>query len=194
MNIGKLKRYIVKKIEEEIPEDLYYHGLHHTLEVLETCNRYIRRMKIGREDAYLLRTAALMHDLGIMWNYDNHEEFGASYVHKTLPDWGYNADQIKIVSNLILATRTPQQPNTELENILCDADLDYLGTKNFHSIGATLFKELNIRNRVKSNKEWDTIQVKFLRAHYYHTDYARKYREPVKQEYLKEILKKWGWN
>ena len=173
MNIGKLKRFIVKKIEKEIPEDLYYHGLHHTLEVLETCNRYIRRMNIGREDAYLLRTAALMHDLGIMWNYDNHEEFGSSYVQKTLPEWGYTTNQIEIIANLILATRIPQKPDTELQNIICDADLDYLGTENFYSIGVTLYKELHIRNRVKSVKEWDAIQGKFLRAHSYHTDYAR---------------------
>ena len=83
-NIRKLKTFVVGKIKEEIPATLTYHGLHHTLDVLRVCNDYIKRLKINSEDAYVLRTAALMHDIGIMWNYQNHEEQGMNFVRNEL--------------------------------------------------------------------------------------------------------------
>ncbi|MBC7884323.1 MAG: HD domain-containing protein [Saprospiraceae bacterium] len=193
MNIGKLKKFIIAKITNEIPDALSYHGVHHTLDVLNACNAYIRRLKIAGKDAYLLRTAALMHDIGIMWNYFNHEEQGIKYVRETLPGWGYSSNDIDRICSMIGATRLPQKPTNLLEQILCDADVDYLGTDLFYSIGETLFKEFLVYNVVKNEEEWDRLQVKFLSTHSYHTAYGKKYREPVKRNYLTEIVHKWGW-
>lgn len=193
MNIAQLKSFVVNKIKTEKPADLYYHGLRHTLEVLESCDQYIQRMNINEEDAYLLRTAALMHDLGILWSYSNHEEHGVAFIRKELPKRGYSEEQIETITQLVLATQIPQKPKTVLQNIICDADLDYLGTDDFYSTGNLLYKELMAKNVVSNEKEWDKLQVNFLRSHHYHTDFAKEHREPIKQKYLQEILDKWGW-
>lgn len=190
-NIRKLKNFVVEKIVEEIPATLTYHGLHHTLDVLRVCNDYIKRLKIESADAYLLRTAALMHDIGIMWNYKNHEEQGMDFVRSELPNWGYSQPQIEKVCGMIQATQIPQKPNNILEQIICDADLDYLGTDKFYSIGETLYKEFLVYEVIKNEKEWDMLQINFLSNHSYHTDFAKRNRQPVKLKYLKEIKKKW---
>lgn len=193
-NIRKLKAFVVDKIKEEIPTTLTYHGLHHTLDVLRVCNDYIKRLKIKSEDAYLLRTAALMHDIGIMWNYQNHEEQGMDFVRNELPKWGYNPKEIDRVCGMIQATRIPQNPTNILEEIICDADLDYLGTDKFYSIGETLFKEFIVYGVVKDEESWDKLQINFLDKHRYHTDFAKRNREPVKRMFLKEIRAKWDMN
>ena len=193
MNIRKLKSFVIDKIKKEIPSNLSYHGVHHTLDVLNSCNEYIKRLKIEHHDAYLLRTAALMHDIGIMWNYFNHEEQGIEFVRETLPGRGYSKKDIDIVSNLILATRIPQTPNTLLEEIICDADLDYLGTDMFYITGDTLYKEFLEYKVISNEEEWDKLQVKFLTNHRYHTNFAKRNREPIKRKYLQEIKLKWGW-
>lgn len=67
MTIKKLKDFITSKLSSELPDKFYYHGVQHTLDVLNVCNQYIRRMKIKPRDSYLLCTAALMHGTGIIW-------------------------------------------------------------------------------------------------------------------------------
>lgn len=191
-NIRKLKTFVVGKIKEEIPATLTYHGLHHTLDVLRVCNDYIKRLKINSEDAYVLRTAALMHDIGIMWNYQNHEEQGMDFVRNELPNWGYSQKEIDRICGMIQATRIPQNPTNILEEIICDADLDYLGTDKFYSIGETLFKEFIVYGVVKDEESWDKLQINFLDRHRYHTDFAKRNREPVKRRFLEEIKAKWN--
>jgi len=193
MNIRKIKYFIFEKIKKEIPKNLTYHGLHHTIDVLEVCNQYIKRMNIAPHDAFLLRTAALMHDLGFIRDYDNHEVESVNYAKEILPDWNYSKSDIDIISGMILATKVPQKPTTVLEQIICDADLDYLGTDSFYSLGEMLFHELRSYNKVSTKKEWDRLQVRFLQKHKFHTPFAKKHREPVKQKFLTEILNKWGW-
>ncbi len=193
MNTRKLKQFIITKLESELSEKLIYHGFHHTLHVLKSCNQYIKRMHIGTHDAYLLRTAAIMHDTGFIWGFDNHEDESITYTRNILPDWNYSEQEIDKIIGMINATKKPQTPSTVLEQILADSDLDYLGTEYFYKIGNKLYNELLAFNKISNEEEWDRIQVQFLRDHHYHTPFAIKYRTPVKQKYLKEILDKWGW-
>jgi len=193
MSIRSLKKFIVRKINAEIPQNLSYHGVHHTLDVLEACNNLIKRMKVNKSDAHLIRTAALLHDIGIMWTYINHEEYGIEYVKDLLPSWGYTGEDILAICNMIKATQIPQNPQNLLEMILCDADLDYLGTANFYTIGDTLFREFIEYKVVANEEDWDKLQVKFLTSHHYHTPYSKKHREPLKNKYMLEIIDKWSW-
>ena len=192
VNVRKLKNFILQKIGNEIPDTLKYHGIHHTIEVYDTCNKYIKRLKLAPKEGYLLRSAALLHDIGIMWNYGNHEESGMEYARKILPDWGYSKNDIERICGMVAATRIPQQPQNLLEQIICDADLDYLGTDKLYSIGETLFEEFKIYGIVKDEESWDKLQINFLDAHRYHTDFAKRNREPVKREYLKILKSKWN--
>ena len=193
MNIGKLKRFIIEKLKKELSEKLTYHGALHTLYVLKSCNQYIKRMQIGANDAYLLRTAAIMHDTGFMWNFDNHEDESIKYTKELLPGWNYSSSDIDKIVGMIQATKKPQQPKNALEQILADSDLDYLGTEYFYTIGNKLYTELLAINKISTKEEWNRLQVTFLQEHKYHTPFAIKYRKPVKQKYLKEIMDKWGW-
>jgi predicted metal-dependent HD superfamily phosphohydrolase len=193
MNTGKLKRFIFGKLESELSEKLTYHGVNHSKYVLLSCEKYIKRMHIPSEEAYLLRTAAIMHDIGYIWTFDNHEAESINYARKILPGWNYTDSEIERIAAMIAATRIPQKPANVLEQIIADSDLDYLGTGSYYKIGNKLYQELLAFNKIANEKEWDRLQVKFLQNHQYHTPFAKKNREPVKQKYLNEIMAKWGW-
>lgn len=193
MNIRKLKIFIFDKLRAELPQKLSYHGLHHTMDVLNVCNQYIRRLKLNGTDAYLLRTASLMHDVGIIWAYSGHEQASAEYARQILPEYGYKKQEIERVCSMILSTCIPQQPKNICEQILCDADLDYLGRKDVFPISQTLYNEFLAYRVVQDEESWDRLQVNFLRKHQYHTDFALRYRAPKKQIYLEGILRKWNW-
>jgi hypothetical protein len=80
-----------------------------------------------------------------------------------------------------MATRVPQQPSNLLEQIICDADLDYLGRPDFPEIAGLLKKELLEYGLVKNDHEWKSLQQTFLTKHHYHTQSSILLRQPVKE-------------
>ncbi len=140
----------------------------------------------------LLRTGVLFHDFGFTRSFDDHERNGAILAEKVLPDYGFSPEEIKIVEGLIMSTKIPQKPETELEKIICDADLDYLGRDDYYPISNTLFQELKSLGKIKTQAEWNALQVGFLEAHKYHTSYAIENRQPEKEKRIAELKAKNG--
>lgn len=185
----EVEKYIEEKLKSELPSDLYYHGLHHTQDVLRSAQMIGKEEGINDEDMLLLKVAVLYHDAGFTHVYKNHEEEGCNMVRADLPKFGFTAQDIEKICGMIMATRIPQNPQTQLERIIADADLEYLGTDRFDEIGQTLYKEMRVYVSLESERQWNTIQMNFLKNHHYHTDFCRKNREPKKQENLKKVLK-----
>ena len=73
---------------------------------------------------------------------------------------------------------------------MCDADLDYLGRDDFHAIADLLRRELREHGKLKTDKAWDEIQIKFLEQHTYFTDSAIKLRQDKKTHHIQEIKDK----
>lgn len=191
MELKALKQYVFNWLSKALPQDLYYHGLHHTQDVLSSVKMYMEAESVSDADhQIILQTGAIMHDVGFTHTYQNHEEKGVEIAQELLPAYGYNQDQIQQVSGLIMATKVPQQPQNHLEQILCDCDLDYLGRDDFYNISQTLFEEWKAYNMVDDLVAFDTIQVKFLEKHHYFTAFAKKHRAPQKAQYVEEIKKR----
>lgn len=179
--------YILSRLEKELPEHLSYHGRHHTLDVIEAVERIARHEGIHEHSINLLIVAAAYHDSGFIFGHENHEEKGCEIARQALPDFGCDEQTIDQVCRMIMATKVPQSPSGELSDILCDADLDYLGRPDFKPISTSLFEELKYHGVVADLETWNRIQVKFLRQHHYHTEYGRRFRQPEKEKYLKEL-------
>jgi predicted metal-dependent HD superfamily phosphohydrolase len=190
----KIRKRILGILNTKLPKGLYYHGIHHTLDALHVSDRYIKqcyqnikRDKQNDHIAKLLRLGVLFHDIGFTVSFNEHELRGTEIAEKIMNEYSFSQEDIDIVKGLIMATRIPQTPNNYLEKIICDVDLDYLGRNDFYKISNQLYEELKF-NRVVSNKlEWNKIQIKFLEAHKYHTDFAKKYRQPEKEKRIAEI-------
>jgi len=181
------EKFILQYLEKELPDNLSYHGLHHTLDVFNAAMKIASTENLSAKEIKLLRIAILYHDAGFTTKYKDHEEKGCEMARKNLPSFGYTDGDIKIICGMIMATQIPQTPKTILEKIICDADLDYLGRNDFYEISNTLFQEMKIYNNLHDEKEWNKIQKKFLDKHQYHTEFGKKHREHKKQQYLQEI-------
>ena len=182
-----LRKKSLKLLSTQLSKDLCYHGIHHTLDVLKVVNQYIKREKVHAQDAKLLRIGALLHDIGFTVSYTDHELRSVEIATKLMSELDFSKEHIKTVNGLILSTRVPQKPKNILEKIICDSDLDYLGRSDFYSKSNLLFKELKTYSNIESKLEWNKLQVKFLKAHKYHTKFANKYRQPQKMKRILEI-------
>ncbi|GAB5555396.1 MAG: hypothetical protein Sapg2KO_49870 [Saprospiraceae bacterium] len=187
MDYQGAKSFIIDKLSRELSDELTYHGLHHTLDVLQSVEELCYLEGVSDEDRILLKTAALFHDSGFMVGSNNHEEYSCQIASYYLPEYGYQKEEIERINQMIMATKIPQSPKDKLAQLLCDADLDYLGRDDFYSIGHSLYQELRLRSVVEEEMTWKKIQVDFLEQHEFFTDANKRRRAPKKEGFLKEL-------
>ena len=183
-----LRKYVLNKLKADLPEHLTYHGIEHTMDVLDVCEQYIRRLNLVEEERFLLRIGAVVHDMGFLKGSVNHEEVGAGMASELMLELGMKAAQIEEVTGLVLSTKIPQTPKNELQKIICDADLDYLGRDDYPEISQRLYKEFKFMKVIQTDEDWKNLQINFLKAHYFHTPFAIANRAPKKQYWLNKLL------
>ena len=187
MQFEAVKKFISSKLKKELPANLFYHSIGHINDVYSAAENLARLEQVDGENLKLLLTAVLFHDSGFTVQPKNHEETSCEIAKMHLPDFGYTDSQIKVICGLIMATKMPQTPHNHLEQIICDADLDYLGRDDFYTIGNKLYTELGIYGMIQTELEWNRLQVRFLESHHYFTDSAKKLRQAGKDAHLKNI-------
>lgn len=181
---------VLRALSNGLAADLYYHCVEHTMDVEAQAERIARAENITEEDLFLLKIACLYHDSGFLSTYAAHEEASCVIAKKELAEAGLTNSEIETICGMIMATRIPQTPHTKLEEIICDADLDYLGREDFFPISSNLFRELKARNLVSSEPEWNEIQRKFFMQHTYFTATTKNLRDQQKAAHLEIILTK----
>jgi uncharacterized protein len=182
-NFKRAKFYVFERLGAELPDDLPYHGIHHTRDdVLPAAERLAALAELRDEDELLLRTAVLYHDVGYIERYDQNEPVGARVAAQTLPDFGYSPAQIAVIRGIILATRMPQAPRTMLQSLMCDADLDSLGRDDYLEISHRLRDELALHGLAMPLTAWYKRQHTFLSQHTFFTEAARMLRRTKKLE------------
>lgn len=184
------EKFILAKLETELPTSLTYHNIDHIHDVLAAAVRIAQVESIDEGEMALLRIAALYHDSGFIETYKNHEAQGCTLAKETLPQFGFSNDQLESICSMIMATKIPQTPQNKSDRILCDADLDYLGRSDFYEIGDRLFAEMKERGFIETVREWNLTQKVFLENHRYHTAFGKTQREQQKQKHLAEIITK----
>jgi hypothetical protein len=186
----RIKNHILKKLEQGLGERLTYHTIHHVKDVLKQAERIALSEGItDQEPLFLLKVSALYHDAGFLFVYTGHEEKSCDIAKEDLPRFGITPRQLDIILGLIRATRVPQDPANHLEEILCDADLDYLGRDDFYPISRTLYKELLSFHLLAGERQWNEIQVRFLETHHYFTQTSIGLRRNGKLMHLAAIRK-----
>ena len=183
-------RDVYALIESDFSPLLTYHGMHHTRDVHEVCKGYIAYYGINGIKSELLEIGAIAHDIGFIHTYKDHEDMSAKMIGKIMEDYQYTNEQIETVKEMVMSTKVPQKPKNFLGEIICDADLDYLGRPDFPVISRTLYEEWKNYDIFENLEEnFNSIQINFLKNHKFHTDFAKKHRRPAMLEHLAKLEK-----
>lgn len=187
-SFDQIREHVVRKLGHLKP-DLTYHCIEHTLDVLEQALRIAREENMRDDkDLELLKIASLYHDIGFLKTYLQHEKQSVEIFREDFRDSSMSESDKETIAKLIMVTQIPQQPKNKLEQIICDADLDYLGRSDFADISENLRKEFLAYGIVSTDEEWFALQLKFLQNHQYHTAASRDKREPVKKQNYLSLL------
>lgn len=189
MEFEKVYTFVIEKLKNELPAFITYHDVEHTINVINWAEYLAKKEKISDEDLLLLKTAALFHDTGFLFDFHakGHEIRSAEYARKILPDYGFSNEQIDQIEGIILATTLPQQPVSHLQKIICDADLFYLGTDKYSDLTEKLLREFKREGRQISKEMWGEIQIDFFENHMFFTETAKQELETKKRQNLEII-------
>ncbi len=187
IRFNDIEEFVLEKMEKEIPENIFYHNANHTKDVITRVEVLGRAEGVSDEQLLLLKTAALLHDIGFVINYENHESNSILFAKELLPRYKYLEKQIEEIINLIDVTRIKSKPVTLLEKIMKDADLDYLGRPDFVPVSENLFEEIKSRGTHISIDDWNEMQYSFISNHTYYTNSAKNLRQVNKERQLQKI-------
>ena len=193
MGLDRIRNFIINELTSKSLGDCYYHGSEHSLEVEQACIDISKNEdSLTTREVELLRVASLSHDIGHIESMDNHEVLGCNFIIRTMPNFGYTEEDISLVKSLILVTKFPHKPKSLLENIICDADLSYIGTEKYSCQAEKLKKELvELHNyKFEDEKDWIEFQVSFLEKHVFFTKHAHENYNPTKKIIIEELKNK----
>jgi len=184
------KEFIISEFQKNSPDNNLYHNFDHTLDVVQISVEIASAMGISTNDYEELVIAAWFHDIGHFETCLGHEEISAKKAKFFLVDFNLPAEKINRIVNCIMATKIPQTPTNNIGEILCDADLHHLGTKEFYLKSEFLRNEIKLKDNCEfSTQEWIRKNIDFLNSHHYFTDYAKGMYGFQKAENLKSLEK-----
>jgi predicted metal-dependent HD superfamily phosphohydrolase len=180
---NKIEAYLIANL----PSQYTYHTIDHIRDVVEQAERIAKKEKIEKSVIDDIKLAAWLHDVGYIWEPLRHEARGAEYATSILTEMKFPKSKINLITGMIMATKIPQSPNNIYEEIICDADLDYLGREDYMVNSNGLLQEIELTKKI-NKKDWTKIQVSFLNQHAYFTKSSQKLRSPKKAIILKHLL------
>ena len=190
--LSAARNYVTDIFTHRVNPEFVFHSLDHTEDVAEACSMMADYYQLNEEDYFVLMVAAWFHDTGYSSGQtEGHEDQSAQIATQFLQEHGVAELIIQRVSSCIRATRMPQSPVSQVEKILCDADLMHLATNDFKARSQLLKQEReNLLDQKIPKKEWRKSNIKFLESHKYFTDYGQDVLEPKKLENLNSLKKK----
>ena len=188
-------RYVRLLFRDELPDGFKYHGADHTLHptkgVVASANRIAISENISEHDRELLITAAYFHDTGYIRKYKKNEPIAARMAGRILSLIGYKPDEIEKIQKMILSTDLESEPESHVEKIICDADLDHFGREDFFKLDGGLRQEWREKGMdVSDDVKWYKDTLELLKKHQFYTESQRKLRGKGKQKNIKSLIKK----
>ncbi len=172
--LKKAQLYVFQFFKENLDNIYVYHDYTHTYETVQAAEELGVGNGLKKTEIEMVKLAAWFHDTGYVDTIEGHEQCSLKYAREFLEEHEYPEEKIQIIEGCILATKMPQNPQNIYEEVLCDADLHHLGSKNFFEKSNLLRIEWANTNAM-SGDLIDSIkhEIGFLSQHRYHTPFAQ---------------------
>jgi hypothetical protein len=192
--LQEVQHFVKNIFSTRVSPAFVFHNIDHTRDVVKACQEIGNQYPLTEEEELALLIGAWVHDIGYSSGSANqHEEYSQKLAVAFLTEKKASQHLIDMVNGCIIATKMPQTPTNQIEQIICDADLYHLGTETFEQKNKLLRQEINqLQEKEINKKDWRQINIEFLQRQRYFTDYAKSKLEPVKQKNLDKLIAKLG--
>jgi predicted metal-dependent HD superfamily phosphohydrolase len=187
----KIEEYVKGLFEQMHAPTLVFHNLEHTQNVVKRTQEIAGHYKVSENDMLVLFAAAWFHDTGHLFTEPSkHEAMSVDVMKKFMKDHDVDDKTIKTIEECIMATKFPRNPNTLLEEIICDADTYHLGTKQFKETNRRALEEARLRTGEIDPVKFNEGTISMLQSHRFYTAYARELLDKRKEKNLKKLGEK----
>lgn len=187
MRFAELQTVVTEYLTNNVGAEYTYHNIDHTLQVLEAAEVIGRHEGLNEHDLLLVRTGALLHDIGYVSGPDGHEQRSCLWAREHLPEYGYGQEAIDSICTIIESTRVPQNPPDHLSEVVCDADLSNLGSIWYDEGSERMRREYSVTKPEKTDAQWLDEQIRFLSDRTFFTEAARRMFDEQKQLNLERL-------
>lgn len=188
--VAETEQFVADLLNEKLSDDFRYHNLQHTLSVRAACVSLAEKMDVSSEDQEVLELAALFHDTGFSEVYVGHEDKSKKIALTFLQKHDYPEEKLQKVLSCIDVTNPNARPENQLEKIIKDADLCNLAKPEYIDATQDLRHEWALfLNQTFSDRQWDKLNLNFLKDHQYYTLAAHELFDPQKTENIKNLKK-----
>ncbi len=158
-------------------KDYPYHNPAHTASVFGRATYLAMAEGVEGEDLEDIQIAALFHDTGFTEQYEKNEYFGARIARTWLEWQKYEESRIVKIEGIVMATVLFSKPKSHLEEIIQDADLDNIGTKEEFFYSQNYLREIRTIGHVDipDCAYWQFVYT-LLTKYKFHTKTAKKER------------------
>ena len=190
--LSAARNYVTDIFTHKVKPEFVFHNIEHTEDVVEACSYMADYYKMSEDDRFVLMLSAWFHDTGYSkGEAAGHEEESVKIATQFFHQHTVEPMVVQRISSAIQATRMPQSPISQVEKILCDADLYHLATEDFKPRNQLLKQEQETLLAHKiDKKDWRKNNINFLGGHKYFTEYGQEFLEPKKLENLNALDKK----
>jgi len=187
--IIEAEKYVISYLNDNLDASFVYHNLAHTQRVVNKVIELSEDSDLNATEKQQLLIAAWFHDIGFTKTIEGHEKESVKIASEFLTSQKVSEDNIKAISELILATQMNYKPKTKIEGYIRDADCAHLSSKNYGDYAALLRKEWELTLDKKISKtDWIQENINFLTNHSFNTDLATKKWEGRKSKNLASLL------
>lgn len=161
----------------------FYHGWMHTKSCYDAVCYLAASEDIMDDDARLLKIASLYHDTGYIFGDEEYHEYNSAVIaREELHSFGFSEYEIDVICRLIISTILNKKSIDVLEDIMRDADLEYIGRDYYPYVSELLRRERSILHSV-----WKREQITFLERHKFVTSSAQKFFNHQKEINIRRL-------
>lgn len=168
-------------------EGFYFHNFRFIKLKVEAVKELADRYQISYYYQKPLLLATWFKDTGLLVDYKKPASHSISTAETFLKEHGVEDEYIKKITSLIQTSHSPKPDPSLLERILHDADITYLGTKQFFKKADLLRMEYeSFLNKFIDDYDWEKYQYKILSDASFQTEAAFKKFETTRIKNIKK--------
>ena len=187
----KIEDYVTGLFEQMQLPTLVFHNLEHTETVVKRSQEIAGHYKVSENEMLILFASAWFHDTGHLFTEPGkHEAMSVEIMKKFMKEYVEDEKTLKAIEDCIMATKFPRNPKNLLEQIICDADIYHLGTKDFKKTNKWAFEETKLRLGETDPVHFNEETIKMLQTHHFYTSYCKELLDERKEKNLRKLQKK----
>lgn len=185
----QVQAYVTRLFEDFQTPQLAYHNLAHTEAVVAHTLEIAKDYLVSERERFILFAAAWFHDTGHLFAPpEGHEAVSVCVMNGFFMfRKSVSNEALMAMAQCIMATRMPTNPDSLLEEIICDADTYHLGTSEFSKMNELVHQEALFRTPNNAD-DWQSSSIRLLRSHRFYTEYCRKKLSEGKAQNLQLLL------